>query len=136
MEPVIQEELTGCGIASAAAIAGISYEEAKQAANRMGIFAEDESLWSSSHYVRDLLDTLGIETDQQEKPFKTWEELPDCALLATKWHLEAGKPFWHWVVFVREGAQEYVLDSKKSLKTNIRKDFARMKPKWFIEVYR
>jgi len=30
MEPVVQEEITGCGIASSAAIAGVSYQEAKK----------------------------------------------------------------------------------------------------------
>ena len=60
--------------------------------------------------------------------------MPDCALLAIKWHREKGKPFWHWVVFVRDGEDEYVLDSKKALKSNVRTDFGRMNPKWYIEV--
>jgi len=30
MKPVVQEEKTGCAIASAAAIAGISYQESKE----------------------------------------------------------------------------------------------------------
>ena len=135
MKPVVQEELTGCGIASAAAIAGISYKKAKNIANKMGIFAEDSSLWSDPQHVRDLLGKFGIDADRGEKPFKDWESLPDCALLSTKWHIEAGKPFWHWAVFVREGSEEYVLDSKKALKTNIRKDFGRIKPKWYIKVH-
>lgn len=42
--------------------------------------------------------------------------------------------FWHWAVFVREGTKQYVLDSKKALKSNIRTDFGRMKPKWHIKV--
>jgi len=52
MKPAIQEEQTGCAIASAAAIAGISYEEAKKAANAMGIYAEDKSLWSDAGHIR------------------------------------------------------------------------------------
>jgi hypothetical protein len=60
--------------------------------------------------------------------------LPNLALLSTKWHLENGQPYWHWVVFVREGGQPCVLDSKKSLRINRRTDFGRMKPKWYIEV--
>ena len=39
MRPVIQAEVTGCGIASVAAIAGVSYASAKKIANRFGIFA-------------------------------------------------------------------------------------------------
>ena len=135
MKPVVQKEPTGCGIASSAAIAGMSYDEAKKIANGMAIYAEDRSLWSSTQYVRDLLAKLGIQTDQREIPFENWESLPDCALISTKWHLEKGRPFWHWAVFVREGNEQYVLDSKKSLKTNIRKDLGRIKPKWYIKVH-
>lgn len=134
MKPVIQEEITGCGIASCAAIAGISYEEARKAANEQGIHAEDPLLWSETNYVRSLLLSLGIRTGREELPFGGWDSLPDGALLAIKWHLENGKPYWHWVVFVRDRRGSYVLDSKKGLKTNIRTDFGRMKPKWFIEV--
>jgi len=53
-------------------------------------------------------------------------------LLSTKWHLEDGKPFWHWVVFVREKDRTYILDSKKALRHNKRTDFGRIKPKWYI----
>lgn len=45
---------------------------------------------------------------------------------------QRGKPYWHWVVFIREDCYAYVLDSKKGLKRNIRTDFGRMKPKWYI----
>lgn len=136
MHPVIQQETTGCGIASAAAIAGLSYGEARKIANRIGIHAYDSSLWSDPQPVRDLLKQLGIDTGEHEKPFTGWTSLPDCALLAIKWHLEKGKPFWHWVVFVREAGDAYVLDSNQSLKTRIRRDFGRIKPKWFITVDR
>ena len=46
MEPVVQEETTGCGIAASAALAGISYAEAKRTANALGIYADDTALWS------------------------------------------------------------------------------------------
>ncbi len=134
MKPVIQQETTGCAIASSAAIAGISYEEAQQQANRLGIFAEDPLLWSDTSYIRRLLDSFGILTGNEQIPFAGWEALPSCALLSIKWHLEFGKPYWHWVVFIREGSRQYVLDSRKGLKSNVRTDFGRMKPKWYIEV--
>lgn len=133
--PVIQQEATGCGIASAAAIAGVTYNSAKTIANSMGISAADQSLWSDTQPVLRLLKKLGIETGKKEKPFQNWEALPGCALLSIKWHLKDGKPYWHWVVFMRENGKQYVMDSKKSLKKNIRTDFGRMKPKWYIEVY-
>ena len=135
LKPVIQQEATGCGIACAAALAGISYTKAITLANSLGIFAEDCMLWSDTTAVRKLLSHLKIDVAKSEKVFRAWENLPECALLAIKWHKENGIPFWHWVVFVRQGGQAYVLDSKKSLKKNIRTDFGRIQPKWFIEVY-
>ena len=91
-------------------------------------------LWSDTAYVRSLLRRFGISVSRNEHKFIFWEKLPDLALLAIKWHLEKGKPFWHWVVFVRDNESAYVLDSKKALKKNKRTDFGRMQPKWFIEV--
>nr|WP_298415691.1 hypothetical protein [uncultured Halomonas sp.] len=55
--------------------------------------------------------------------------------MAIKWRMERSKPFWHWVVFAREGGQEMVFDSKKALQSNVRRDFGRIKPKWYIEVF-
>lgn len=136
MKPVIQQERTGCGIASAAAIAGISYSKAKQIANSLGIYADDSRLWSDTKSVRRILKHLCFKLSARELPFKSWDSLPDCALLAIKWHQEQGKLYWHWVVFVREDNKAYVLDSKKGLSTNVRTDFGRIKPKWYIKVIR
>lgn len=135
MEPVIQEEISGCGIAACAALAGVSYIEAKGVANSLGIFAEDMALWSDTAYVRKLLEAFKLSTSPSETPFESWDTLPDRALLSIKWRLEEGRPFWHWVVFSRHHGRMFVLDSKKSLKSNIRQDFGRMKPKWYIKVH-
>jgi hypothetical protein len=134
MKPVVQLERTGCGIASVGAIAGLSYRKAKSIANGLGIHAEDKALWSDSAHVRRLLRHFGLAGGSREIPFRSWNALPDLALLSIKWHLEQGRPYWHWVVFVREGGHAYVLDSKKGLRKNRRTDFGRMKPKWFIAV--
>jgi hypothetical protein len=134
MKPVVQLERTGCGIASVAAIAGLSYPKAQSIANSLGIFAHDESLWSETSHVRKLLNHLGIKSGPREIPFRSWEALPDLALLSIKWHLEKGRPYWHWVVFVRGNGRSCVLDSKKGLQTNRRTDFGRIKPKWYIPI--
>jgi hypothetical protein len=60
MRPVIQAEVTGCGIASVAAIAGVPYAGAKKIANSLGIFAQDEKLWSETAHVRRLLGHYGF----------------------------------------------------------------------------
>ena len=134
MKPVVQEEKTGCAIACSATIAGVSYKEARKIANSIGMYAQDSALWSKTNFIRKLLKEFGIKTGKKEIPFANWESLPNCALLSIRSHIEHGKPHRHWVVFVRESGKSYILDSKKTLKTNIRIDFGRMKPKWYIEV--
>jgi hypothetical protein len=134
MKPVVQLEQTGCGIAAVAAMAGVSYRHAQRTANRLGIFAHDHRLWSETAHVRCLLQEYRLETVSGEKPFRSWDSLPDLALLAIKWHRERGVPYWHWVVFVRDGEGARVLDSNRSLMHRVRKDFGRMKPKWYLAV--
>jgi hypothetical protein len=132
--PVIQEEISGCGIASVANILGKTYSEMKAIANGMGIYASDEALWSDTQYVRRMLASAGLQTSKSEIPFVSWEALPNLALLSIKHHQENGVNFWHWVVFKRLDGQPFVLDSASYLPSNIRQDFEAMQPKWFIEV--
>ncbi|WP_430009570.1 cysteine peptidase family C39 domain-containing protein [Methylophaga lonarensis] len=134
LKPVIQEEVSGCGIAAVACILGKSYSEMKAIANQMGIYAEDEALWSETQYVRTLLASEGVQCSATEFEFTSWATLPDLALLAIKHHQQNDKNFWHWVVFTRVSEESYVLDSASYLPSNIRTDFEAMQPKWFIEV--
>lgn len=134
LKPVIQPESGGCGIASAAMLAGMSYARAKRTAARLGIDVKDDRLWSETGPLRRLLKELGVRAARTEKPFTTWEALPDRALLAVKWHREKGVPHWHWVVFAREDGHSVVLDPATALKRPVRTDFGRIRPKWFIEV--
>jgi hypothetical protein len=134
VSPVIQEEPTGCGIAAVANILGKSYAEMKVIANAMGIWAEDETLWSETGHVRRMLAEAGVRTCAGETPFESWEALPDLALLAIKHHQQNGRNFWHWVVFKRSGGEAQVLDSASYLPANLRTDFAAMQPRWFIAV--
>ena len=134
LKPVVQEEVTGCGIASVANIAGKTYQEMKAIANDMGIYADDKSLWSDTHYVRELLSHEGFKTSDNEIAFESWDKLPDRALLSIKNHQEEGINFWHWVVFKRIEGQPFVIDSASYLPSNIRVDFEAMHPKWYIEV--
>ncbi len=132
--PVIQEEPTGCGIAAVANILGNTYAQMRAIANGMGIYASDTALWSDTQYVRRLLATACVAASPTEIPFTRWQTLPDLALLPIKHHQEAGKEFWHWVVFKRIDGQAVVLDSASYLEHNIRTDFEQMHPRWFIAV--
>ena len=134
MKPVVQEQRSGCGIASVAVLANLTYQQSQRAAGRLAIHAEDPRLWSDTRYVRSLLKHHGIRCAARETPFVSWEALPDTALLAIKWHLEHGTAFWHWVVFWRSPQGPLVFDSKAALRNNTRTDFGRMKPRWFIRV--
>ncbi|THI84984.1 MAG: hypothetical protein CAF41_012095 [Nitrospira sp. CG24A] len=134
MKSVVQLERTGCGIASVAVLAGVSYRQAQRVAKRLGIFSGDSRLWSETHHVRRLLEQYGIRPASAPKPFTSWKNLPDRALLAIKWRKEQGRAFWHWVVFWRGPHGPVVLDSKPTLRHHVRTDFGRMKPKWFIPI--
>jgi hypothetical protein len=134
MKPVIQQARTGCGIAAVAAIAGVSYRQANRVAASLGISAEDDRLWSDTAMVRRLLARYGRRVASLPRPFRSWDGLPDYALLAIKWRRRRGRAFWHWVVFVREKGRACVLDSKPGLTTPLRRDFGRMQPKWYLQV--
>ena len=134
MVPVIQEEQTGYGLACVAMLTGESYQAVRETAAGLGIFASDEALYSDTAYVRRLLEHYAIQAGPGEMPFTTWEDLPDCALVATKHHYENGRPFWHWAVFVREAEGAAVLDPAPHLSNNRRTDWAAIAPAWFIPV--
>ena len=135
MNVVIQQEKTGCAIASAAYIAGTSYQQAKKIANESGIHATDKALWSETHYIHTLLDKLGCWASNETIDFKNWDSLPDLALLSINHYTEDNKPFWHWVVFAREeDGNSHVHDSSPALKNNLRTDLDKMQPHWYIEV--
>ncbi|MDP1767593.1 MAG: hypothetical protein Q8L74_02180 [Nitrospirota bacterium] len=134
MKPVVRLERTGCGIATVAALAGVTYDQAKQMATRLGIVAADPALWSETDHVRRLVKEYGFRLARTEAPFTSWEALPDLALLAIKWHEDRGRAFWHWVMFWRGPHGPVVLDSNRALRRHVRTDFGRMKPKWSLAI--
>ena len=60
MNPVIQEEMTGCGIASVAAIAGVSYTLAQTAGASLGIFASARKQRGRESII-DVTETIPVE---------------------------------------------------------------------------
>jgi len=67
MKPVLQREPTGCGIASVATLAGVTYRHAQRAADQFGISVQDDRLWSDTAYVRTLLRHYGIRASDQDR---------------------------------------------------------------------
>ncbi|MCU7837040.1 MAG: hypothetical protein KZQ83_17550 [gamma proteobacterium symbiont of Taylorina sp.] len=131
---IVQEDITGCGIASVANIVELPYKTVMDKANSLGIFVDDEALFSDTKYVRKVLREYNIQISITETPFKSWKSLPDLALLSIKHYTENNRHYWHWVVFKREQGNPFVLDSAAYLKNNERTDFNAMKPEWYIEV--
>ncbi len=134
MRPVIQEDKTGCGLASVATLAGLSYRQVKTKASQLGINVGDPKLWSDTMYIRQLLASYDISASHRVSTFRSWQNLPPLALLAIKWHQVHDCAYWHWVVFYRGPLGPMVLDSKRELRTHCRTDFGRIKPKWFLTV--
>ena len=134
-EVVLQDEISGCGLAAVATVTGKKYAEVKRYANSIGIYAEDKKLYSDTAYVRKLLSHYGVKSSNTETPFESWGELPNTALLSIKYHIKNGVPYWHWTVFHRRGGKAVVLDPARYLVTNERSDFYHIKPKWFIKIY-
>lgn len=132
---IIQEDETGCGIASVANIVGKSYTEVENEAHSLGIFTHDIKLYSDTQYVKTLLDHFGYQTQKNKESFISFSKLPNIALLAIKYRKENKVSFWHWVVFKRIKQKEYILDSASYLEKNLIEDFKHIKPKWFIEVH-
>lgn len=134
MKAIIQEDITGCAIASASVLSNQSYQQTKVVFESMGLELTDAALWSSTEPMRALCQQLGIELDKSQHGFTGFEDLPDKALLAIKWKQPQQTAYWHWVVFARLNGRAFIFDSKKGLKHNMRTDFGRIKPKWFIPV--
>ena len=132
MQPVLQEDVSGCGIASMATLAGVTYKQVKTTAARLGTRVTDSRLWSGTTFIRRLLGYYRIKAHPKETPFRSWESLPPLALLAIKWHRKRKQAYWHWVVFRREPDRNVVIDPSPSLKNPIRTDFGRIKPTWII----
>jgi hypothetical protein len=130
---IIQQDKTGCGIASVANIVGKSYAAVKARAAAMGIDVNDDTLYSDCDYVCSLLADYGFRF-APKKDFTDWAQLPDLALLAIKHHQFEGKSYWHWVVFKRDKTGIRVLDSAPYLPQNERTDFEAMQPQWYISV--
>lgn len=134
MKPVIQQERTGCGIAAVATLAGVTYRDAQRTGLALGVSSANPALWSTTGPVRRLLRQYGLTPSPGEQRFVSWDRLPSKALLAIKWHRQRGQASWHWVVFWRGSQGPVVFDSKVSLRSPVRRDFGRMKPKWYIRV--
>lgn len=133
MNLIIQQETTGCAIASVANIVNLPYAQVQQRANALGIFASDTTLFSATKHIVKLLASYKLDT-KEKIAFTSWQQLPDTALVALNYHQENNVFIWHWAVFKRQDQQELILDSAVVQQGIARQDLHNMHPKWFIQI--
>ena len=134
MKLVTQEDRTGCAIAAVAMVGGVTYRAVKSVAADYGIAVTDSGLWSETSYIYILLKHFGVIASKQKSRFLSWDALPPLALLSLKWHKVESRAYWHWVVYWRGPQGPVVFDPNTSLRKNVRRDFGRMQPKWYIVI--
>jgi len=131
MRRIRQRDPTGCGLACIAMIAGTNYEKVRDIAVELG-WDETGDFYTGNRDLRDLGKYFGIEIGKIRRPFKSFDALPEAAILAINYKKQSDT--WHWVVYRRTRNGEFVYDPNQSIKTNKRKDFGRIKVKWFLPI--
>ena len=127
-----QEDPTGCGLACIAILAGVSYTEIRKIAVDDLEFDESGLFYTGTTHLRKLASKYNIKLSKRRRQFKSLEALPEKAILAINY--DGNVDTWHWVIYRRTLNEEFVYDPKRSIKSNKRTDFSRMKIKWFLQV--
>ena len=130
---VTQANLTDCGLACCAMVAGKSLEAVLRVAIKECGYPKDGPHTTSDENLFKLLDHFGIKYGKKQK-VKTVEALPPVAIMETRKMPSTGNS--HLVVFERtpEG-DEHALDPGWWLKQQIRSDWNRIKLDTFIPIY-
>lgn len=130
---VKQEDETGCGLACIAMLAGVSYEEVKQVALKNLKFRTKGHFYTGTGQLKELAGYFGLTiTGQKRRPWRNWALLPDIAIVSI--NQQENNRYWHWVVFQRNDGTEAIFDPKKSIKSDRRTDFNRIKPFGYLPV--
>ena len=132
MRRVLQQDPSGCGLACVSMLRNVSYSKVKKVALTLPNFDASSTFYTEAKDLRVLLRHLGVSCAKRLVSFSSWERLPECCILAVSFR-EADWT-WHWVVFRRNGADAYVLDPRPSVKANRRRDFGRLRPRWYLKV--
>ncbi|WP_082783655.1 cysteine peptidase family C39 domain-containing protein [Snodgrassella sp. CFCC 13594] len=128
---IIQEDSTGCGLACAAMLGRTTYSRAKSLAIELGIVSNHPPFYTSSRELSLLLSELGLHPSKGRR-LSHWESLKCLSVVGINYNDKTDT--WHWVVYVPSANGGYVLDPKKSIKSDKREDFNRMVPRSYIPV--
>ena len=140
MRRIIQKDTTGCGIACVAMLTRQPYSKIKELLLKMPGFTEDDYFYTDASDLRALVLAASkhkVILAKRMRKFTCWSNIPDKSLLAIKYKKGKNKQKsrWHWVVFNRINNSEYVVDPSKSVETNKRTDFIKIKVKWHLPVF-
>lgn len=133
MHRIVQEDPTGCGLACVAMLSNTTYKKVRKAALEIDLL-KGRTLYTSAKDLHNLAKKFDLSLGQRRRKFKSFDALPDTAILAINYRPKTGS--WHWVVYHRNSKDEYVIDPMRTVKTDKRKDFKRLqnKTKWWVEV--
>jgi len=132
MKRVRQRDPTGCGLACIAMVAGINYEKVRAiGVNELG-WDETGEFYTGTRDLGELGRHFGIEVGKRRRPFKNFKALPNIAILAVNYKKQTDT--WHWCLYRGIKDDQFVYDPSQSIKTNKRRDFGRIKVKWFLPI--
>lgn len=136
MRRVVQQDRTGCGLACIAILAQTEYSNVKETALSLFNLEPNDEFYTSAHELQKLGQEYNLNVGGKRRVFKGFKALPDLAILAINYREK--EDTWHWVVYCRDEDSEFVIDPKKAVKAERRKDFGRLakSARWFMEVTR
>ena len=114
-------------------LANVSYELVRSIAVDNLDYKSNGTFYTDTKQLYILGQYFNIKLSKRKIPFRNFESLPHTAILATNY--DKNDDIWHWVIFKRTSKEQFVYDPKKSIKSNKRKDFNRIKAKWYLPVY-
>ena len=130
---VTQANLTDCGLACVAMVAGKSLDTVLRVAVKECGYPKDGPHTTTDENLFKLLDHFGIKYGKKQK-VKTVEALPPLAIMETRKMPSTGNS--HLVVFERTAeGDEHALDPGWWLKQQVRSDWNRIKLDTFIPVH-
>lgn len=132
MKRVIQKDASGCGIACVAMVAGVPYDRVMKVAASLSLFKGRKGFYTFPSELVALLAAFGIKSRFRWHPWR-WSTLTSLSIAGI--HYRESDRSWHWVVYVPDPQGGYVLDSRKRIHTERRRDFDRMTPfRYRVEV--
>lgn len=128
---IIQDDATGCGLACVAMIVDETYAEVKKVALDNGFFENKRTFYTISSDLITLLDYFRVKAKKERKG-SHWLSVQSVSIVAINFRKNSNS--WHWVVYVPDENQGYVLDPHKKIKNDKRVDFSRMRLRSYIPI--